>query len=113
MPREGVNVPGSVSSIDEVIPYFLNKDYCLVEIIAFSMIKENLEVELRIKNMRRAFPDDLPTAEAVHSSEDRVSDIERRTEAVYFLEITFSEYENHRFPEDKKPLAAGGHPGKL
>ena len=46
----------TLANIEDVAPFFLNPEYCTAEMIIFILVKEGLDVELRLKNMRRVFP---------------------------------------------------------
>ncbi len=54
--EQGVNYPDFVNSVRELVDYFLNTEWVIVEVQVFVLIKNDLGVACRIKNMRRAFP---------------------------------------------------------
>jgi hypothetical protein len=90
----GTTAPPSVKNLDEVVDYFTNPQWLIKEINAFALIKDGLEVALRLRNMRRSFPKggDIwkehrdVTAAALDS---KMTHGERLDEKAYYLEMTF------------------------
>jgi hypothetical protein len=91
----GTAVPASVKSLDEVVDYFTNPQWLVKEINAFRLLKEGLEVGLRLRNMRRSFPHMngswQQTPDQVAAAIDRqMTHDERLDEKAYYLEMSFA-----------------------
>lgn len=85
---KGVSVPRTVAAIGDVLPYFLNVDYCIKEIIFFILIKDGLQVQLRMRNMRRSFPRDGNLPDDVRRGDAALGKMGLEKEPVYYLDLS-------------------------
>lgn len=84
----GVNYPDSVGSIRELVDYFLNPDWVILEVMVFALVKGDLAVKCRIKNMRRSFPKGGGGAKAAAEAEKLLSREQRLTERSYYVTMS-------------------------
>lgn len=90
----GTTAPPSVQTLEEVVDYFTNPRWLVKEVNAFRLVKDGLEVGLRLRNMRRSFPPmdgstkGLPD-EIAAAIDRKMTHAERLSEKAYFLEMAF------------------------
>lgn len=83
--RPGIKVPGSVGSVRELVDYFMSPEWVVREVLVFSLVKGDLAVKCRIRNMRRSFPKDGGGAKEATETEYQLNHEQRLAEKSYYV----------------------------